>query len=35
MEIIYKKVSELKPNENNPRINDEVVQYVRNNYSDM
>lgn len=30
MEIIYKKVSELKPHENNPRINDEAVQYVRN-----
>lgn len=30
MEIIYKKVSELKPYENNPRINDEAVQYVRN-----
>lgn len=35
MEIIYKKVSELKPYENNPRINDEAVQYVINNYSDM
>lgn len=35
MEIIYKKISELKPHENNPKINDEAVQYVRNNYSDM
>ena len=30
MEIINKKISELKPYENNPRINDEAVQYVRN-----
>lgn len=30
MEIISKKTSELKPYENNPRKNDEAVQYVRN-----
>lgn len=30
MEIINKKVSELKPYENNPRKNDDAVQYVRN-----
>lgn len=28
MEIINKKIEELKPYENNPRINDEAVQYV-------
>ena len=30
MEIIYKKINELKPYENNPRINDEAVEYVKN-----
>ena len=30
MEIVYKKVNELVPYENNPRINDEAVQYVKN-----
>ena len=28
MEIINKKLEELKPYENNPRINDEAVEYV-------
>ena len=28
MEIIYKKVSDLKPYEKNPRKNDEAVKYV-------
>ena len=30
MEIIEKKLSEIKPYENNPRINDDAVQYVAN-----
>lgn len=30
MEIVYKKISELKPYENNPRINEEAVEYVKN-----
>lgn len=28
MKIVYKKIDELKPYENNPRINDEAVEYV-------
>ena len=28
MEIVYKKVDELKPYENNPRFNDDAVEYV-------
>lgn len=30
MEIVYKKLEDLKPYENNPRFNDEAVQYVAN-----
>ena len=30
MEIVYKKVNELIPYKNNPRINDGAVQYVKN-----
>lgn len=30
MQIVNKKVSELIPYENNPRINDEAVEYVKN-----
>lgn len=30
MEIKYKKLEELKPYENNPRINDDSVEYVKN-----
>lgn len=30
MEIVYKKVNDLTPYENNPRINDEAVEYVKN-----
>lgn len=29
MEIVNKKISELKPYENNPRFNDEAVKYVK------
>ena len=28
MQIIYKKIEELKPYKNNPRKNDEAVPYV-------
>ena len=35
MEIIYKKVNELVPYENNPRINDEAVEYVKNSISEF
>ena len=28
MEIVYKKLDELKPYENNPRFNDDAVEYV-------
>lgn len=30
MEIVYKTLGELTPYENNPRNNDEAVQYVKN-----
>lgn len=30
MEIIYKKIEDLIPYENNPRDNEEAVQYVKN-----
>ena len=30
MEIITKKINEIKPYENNPRKNDEAVEYVAN-----
>lgn len=35
MEIIYKKVSELVPYENNPRKNDDAVQYVANSIKEF
>ena len=35
MEIIYKKVEELRPYENNPRFNDDAVQYVANSIKDF
>lgn len=35
MEIVYKKVGELKPYENNPRINDEAVKYVANSIKEF
>lgn len=35
MEIIYKKLDELKPYENNPRFNDEAVKYVANSIRDF
>ena len=30
MNITYKSISELKPYERNPRINDDAVEYVAN-----
>lgn len=35
MEIFEKKLSELKPYENNPRINNEAVEYVMNSISEF
>lgn len=35
MEIVYKKLYELKPYENNPRFNDEAVQYVANSIKEF
>lgn len=35
MEIIYKKIDKLIPYENNPRINDEAVEYVKNSIAEF
>ena len=35
MEIIYKNIDELIPYENNPRINDETVEYVKNSIKEF
>lgn len=35
MEIVYKKVNELIPYDNNPRINDEAVEYVKNSIKEF
>ena len=35
MEIINKKLEELKPYENNPRFNDEAVEYVANSIKEF
>ena len=35
MQIIEKKVSELKPYKNNPRKNDKAVQYVANSIKEF
>jgi ParB-like chromosome segregation protein Spo0J len=35
MEIVYKKVNDLIPYENNPRINDEAVEYVKNSIKEF
>lgn len=35
MEIIYKKVEELRPYENNPRFNDDAVEYVANSIKEF
>ena len=35
MKIVYKKVNELVPYENNPRINDGAVEYVKNSIKEF
>lgn len=35
MEIVNKKIGELKPYKNNPRFNDEAVEYVRNSIKEF
>ena len=35
MEIILKKIEELKPYENNPRFNDDAVEYVANSIKEF
>lgn len=35
MEIVNKKIKDLKPYENNPRFNDEAVQYVANSIKEF
>ena len=35
MNIVYKKVDELKPYENNPRFNDDAVEYVANSIKEF
>ena len=35
MQVVYRKVSELKPYWNNPRKNDGAVQYVKNSIKEF
>lgn len=35
MKIVYKKIEELRPYENNPRYNDEAVEYVANSIKEF
>ncbi len=35
MEIIYKNINELIPYDNNPRINDEAVEFVKNSIKEF
>lgn len=35
MEIVYKKINEIKPYKNNPRKNDEAVEYVENSIKEF
>lgn len=35
MQIIYKRIEEIKPYEHNPRINDEAVEYVANSIKEF
>ena len=35
MEIVYKKINEIKPYKNNPRKNDEAVEYVANSIKEF
>ena len=35
MEIVIKKIDEIKPYENNPRFNDEAVEFVANSIKEF
>lgn len=35
MEIVYKKIEKLKPYKNNPRFNDDAVEYVANSIKEF
>lgn len=35
MQVIYKNINELKPYENNPRLNDDAVKYVANSIKEF
>lgn len=35
MEIVYKKLNQIKPYEKNPRRNDEAVEYVANSIKEF
>ncbi len=35
MEIVYKKIEDLKPYANNPRFNDDAVEYVKNSIKEF
>lgn len=35
MEIVYKKLQDLKPYENNPRFNDDAVEFVANSIKEF
>lgn len=35
MQVIYKKLEEIRPYENNPRINDDAVEYVANSIKEF
>lgn len=35
LQIIYKNISELNPYENNPRFNDDAVEYVANSIKEF
>ena len=35
MEIVNKKIEELKPYENNPRFNDDAIEYVKNSIKEF
>lgn len=35
LQIVYKNISELNPYENNPRFNDDAVEYVANSIKEF
>ena len=35
MQIVYKKIEDIKPYPNNPRFNDEAVEYVKNSIKEF